>query len=344
MPDKRSCASWCRPLGRRALLQTLPWLVAASAHARPKRPREVLAFYYAWYGDPTNNPDWRGVDRARHVIANTADYPAAGPYDSRDPAIVQTQMRQMRQAGITGIIYSWWGIGSYEDHHFQSVIDAAGRAGLKVSVYYEKAASINHAADPGAVERDLDYLINTYAGARHWLTVADDRYVFIYGDALKRLPLQAWRGILTNVRARHGGRVRFNVAAESAANLDFVDGIHRYALVASLKTRPPGQAASWVRGFYARFMDDQRQYPVATLTVYPGYDDTHLQRRTTFATGRYDGALYAALWEAAIAAGPDWILITSWNEWHEGTEIEPSLQYGAQYLELTARYARAFLR
>ena len=29
-----------------------------------------------------------------------------------------------------------------------------------------------------------------------------------------------------------------------------------------------------------------------------------------------------------MAAQPDWVLITSWNEWFEGTSVEPSVEYG----------------
>jgi hypothetical protein len=49
------------------------------------------------------------------------------------------------------------------------------------------------------------------------------------------------------------------------------------------------------------------------------------------------------LWEEAIRAQPDWVLLTSWNEWHEGSEIEPSWEDGDQYLRLTAKYAPGFL-
>ena len=48
------------------------------------------------------------------------------------------------------------------------------------------------------------------------------------------------------------------------------------------------------------------------------------------------------MWEQAINARPQWILITSFNEWHEGSEIEPSFEDGYFYLERTAYWSRRF--
>ena len=45
----------------------------------------------------------------------------------------------------------------------------------------------------------------------------------------------------------------------------------------------------------------------------------------------------------AIDSNPEWITITSWNEWFEGTQIEPSVSYGNSYLDLT-RPGRASVR
>ena len=50
---------------------------------------------------------------------------------------------------------------------------------------------------------------------------------------------------------------------------------------------------------------------------------------------REDGQIYEMLWRDAIAAEPD-------NEWHEGSEIEPSAEYAAADLLLTAAYAGRF--
>ena len=43
---------------------------------------------------------------------------------------------------------------------------------------------------------------------------------------------------------------------------------------------------------------------------------------------RRAGKTYDGMWRAAIAAQPDRITITSYNEWHEGTQIEPARRRG----------------
>ena len=58
-------------------------------------------------------------------------------------------------------------------------------------------------------------------------------------------------------------------------------------------------------------------------SVGPGYD----ARRGSGDLGssrRRHGATYDAMWHAAIEAGADRVTITSYNEWHEGTQIEPA--------------------
>jgi hypothetical protein len=74
----------------------------------------------------------------------------------------------------------------------------------------------------------------------------------------------------------------------------------------------------------------------------PGYDDSHIGRESPKIISRENGALYKKLWKAAGKANPDWVLITSFNEWHEGTEIEPSIEYGEKFVELTAKFTREF--
>ena len=58
-------------------------------------------------------------------------------------------------------------------------------------------------------------------------------------------------------------------------------------------------------------------------SVGPGFDaeratgDTRVQDRA-------DGKTYDRMWQGAVRAAADVVTITSYNEWHEGTQIEPA--------------------
>ncbi|GAF89798.1 unnamed protein product, partial [marine sediment metagenome] len=120
------------------------------------------------------------------------------------------------------------------------------------------------------------------------------------------------------------------------------DGVHTYNTAGSLRDMKPAEVRKWAAGTYQSWVQLADQAgKISAITVIPGYDDTKI-RKPGLAVGRYGGKLYRAQWEEAVKADPHWVLITSFNEWHEGSEIEPSVQYGRQYLDLTAEYAKSF--
>jgi hypothetical protein len=45
-------------------------------------------------------------------------------------------------------------------------------------------------------------------------------------------------------------------------------------------------------------------------------------------------------WQEAIAMALDYVLITSWNKWYEGSEVEPSLEYNSWILDETVAFSR----
>ena len=82
-------------------------------------------------------------------------------------------------------------------------------------------------------------------------------------------------------------------------------------------------------------------------TVSPGFDNSSwapADGKAELIVDRNGGQLYRQTWEAAVASNPQWILITSFNEWPEGTEIEPSQEFGQQYLQLTSELVAAWKR
>ena len=74
--------------------------------------------------------------------------------------------------------------------------------------------------------------------------------------------------------------------------------------------------------------------------VMPGYDDTRLRGRDRATLDRQGGSFYRNFWNVAspfVSADQPFVVITTFNEWHEGTELEPSREYADSYITLTSQ-------
>lgn len=72
--------------------------------------------------------------------------------------------------------------------------------------------------------------------------------------------------------------------------------------------------------------------------IMPGYNDRSLKGFNRPILERKEGEFYKEFWKLAkkyLNPSLEMVLITSFNEWHEGTEIESSKKYGKKYIELT---------
>jgi glycoprotein endo-alpha-1,2-mannosidase len=97
-------------------------------------------------------------------------------------------------------------------------------------------------------------------------------------------------------------------------------------------------------GFYTYFASDGFEYGSTTKnwpklaafarennllfipSVGPGYIDTRIRPWNNHTTRSRDGGrYYDDMFHAAVACRPKLISITSYNEWHEGTQIEPAI-------------------
>ncbi|MBC7286604.1 MAG: hypothetical protein H5T86_00870 [Armatimonadetes bacterium] len=332
------------------------------------RSKHVLAFYYLWYGTPQVSGQWVHWrrDASPHeaytahkgtsyrftgaTAESVSDYsflgpdglpliqaknhPAIGLYDSNDPLVLRSHLKLASEAGIDAFIASWWGIGDFTDNAMARLMDEADALGqCRVSVYYETVPEHK----PERAAEDLKYVLERYGSRDAFFKVNASPVIFLYGRVIGELSTDQWAQVIGEVRAEHEA---IFIADTDAANPppQNIDGLHLY--------NPCGrvQRGEDMKAFYAEKVAEARDKGlIACATVIPGYDDTHIRAPGTVAP-RLGGQLYCALWEYAIAADPDWVLITSWNEWHEGSEIEPSVEDRRLYIDLTAKYAARFKR
>ena len=309
-----------------AALGAMLWPKRVQAHTRPK---QVLAFYYGWYGLHTQagqDPHWQGVDTTARTIANCPDYPQGGPYDSQDPLVIKRQVQQARAAGITGFVASWWGQKDRTDQQFPLLLAAAN--GLKIAPYIETAASADALAD------DITYLLKSYGKHRAWLRLNGKPVIFIFDRVIQTLGRAGWQA----AHAKVAGKAVFVGPANDLVEIndrkrDF-DALHIYSMQFPV-SQPQATDPSALAAFYRDWVATQKGLKATTATVLPGYDDHLLPDRTGKRpiVDRANGQLFQNLWRAVLGARPDWVLVVSFNEWQEGSQVEPSDQFGDRELK-----------
>jgi hypothetical protein len=308
-------------------------------------PRRVMAFYYPWYGLPDGpggegrTIHWGRIDAQNKNIEASTNYPAIGAYDSHDPDLIARHCRWAREAGIDTLIVSWWGHGEYSDVAVPLILDACQAHGLSVTLYYETCPNPK---TPQATARDLARIVKRYGSHSAYLKANGKPVIFVYVRAVQQLGLTGWLRTATLL-----SKDPETDAALIGDNLSFgaahvFDGIHTYNTAGQIRQKSVDAVRDWAGSRYPQWVRMSDRFDrISTLTLIPGYDDTKI-RKPGLAVPRHDGRSYAAQWEQAIEADPHWVLITSFNEWHEGSEIEPSAEFGRAYLDATAAYAKRF--
>jgi hypothetical protein len=215
---------------------------------------------------------------------------------------------------------------------------------------------------------DLNFSITSYAGQDVYIRAesyngglvnwssewAAADYFFINnskGEIVSPDPFfdNGWKGVINNV-TEHGANpyviMDFGGYENKTKIQDFmeyfsgfIDGIHMYY--------PLGFSNNTLKVYdlYHEACELAHSYGKTFIaTVVPGFNNVVASDYSPAAlesvVDRRNGVCYSSFWLIAKASHPDGYAITSFNEWHEGTEIEPSREYGYRYISLT-RYNSA---
>jgi hypothetical protein len=281
---------------------------AAAVRDRPAAPVRSAIFFYPWYSNPAHDgayAHWQQGDHRPPFDVASDYFPARGAYSSGDPRILAAQMADIARAGIDEVVSSWWGPGSEEDLRLPAVLRAAAHRGLRVAVHLEPYGG-----------RTLD----TIASDLQRFKALGVRDVYVY--RAEDFAASQWRSL----DLRHTGLRVF------------------------AQTNHVGFAArAGFRGFYTydillygggKFRRLCAQAHAAGIlcgpSVGPGYDAERAtgDPRVKF---RLEGETYDSMWRAALRAHADLVTITSYNEWSEGTQIEPA-GHGGGYESYNGAY------
>jgi glycoprotein endo-alpha-1,2-mannosidase len=331
----------------------------------------VHTFYYAWFGNPEVDGEYSHWNH--HIIPHWIDstwndagnypggddiganfYPQLGCYSTNDPEIINLHMKQIRKAGIGVVAFSWWGEGSFSDKSVQSYLDMAQRHGLKIAFHIEPIYKTVE-----EFKAHLAYIVANYLEHPAFYKIDDKPFYYIY-DAYK-LNYRMWNSML-------------NPESETTIRNSPLDAI----FVSTWTLRKDGEFAmvSGLDGVYTYYGSDGYAFGSTTSNwekmaayaeenklifipcVGPGYKDTRIRPwNEKTSRSRENGSYYEKMFMNAVHTQPEFIGITSFNEWHEGTQIEPAIpkklpdytyeDYGADtdpmfYIHLTRELIRNY--
>jgi glycosyl hydrolase family 99 len=139
-----------------------PAMLAALAQRFSDLRRHFIFDFYPWYGGPPDYLHWDYLDRHPPLDLSSNYVPRLGPYETRDPAVLEQQARWIADSGVGAIALSWWGIGHYTDQAVNDVMDVMAHHDIKVTFCLEP-----YRDDRGKVfASDVRYLMREYGEKR----------------------------------------------------------------------------------------------------------------------------------------------------------------------------------
>jgi hypothetical protein len=320
----------------------LTWVLLAAVLATPAAGRDprplILAHYMPWYEAKPQSAGWGwhwtmnffnpdDVADGRRRIASKL-YPVIGPYDSGDPHVLEYHLLLMKLAGIDGVIVDWYGRADLWDYarihaNTERLVDLCGRHGMKFLICYEDRtvsmlvkegkiaadARVAHASD------EIRWLAKHWFSRDGYVRIGDRPVLLSFGH--EGLTDDEWRQCLADT-------------SEPVAY--FSEHKRRTAAVGGFDWPLPKEGPVAIE----RFAKEAERWPHRIPVAYPRFLDVYGEAKVRPSWGSVadaDGATFRQTLAQALAMSTDVVQIATWNDWGEGTAIEPSLEYGNRDLE-----------
>lgn len=296
---------------------------ASAAKYRKKGPM-VLAAYQAWHGLPSHSLAFSGEP----MLPNNR------PYDSRDPEVISRHIREAKKRGIGGFVVNWYGpkagVANDEDREFQDQATAelysqAEAKNFHIALLYDEGTVSSTETDPALftarVKSDLEYAEKYLASPAN--LVIDQRpalFIFDYGNVD---PYLDWADIRAHVSIPVTLITKDPNPLDPAYDAQF-DGFYAWVYATNGQWHPDGLewGQEYMEWFYATMQWGVYADKVAVGGVWPGFDDTLAPWGQNRYMTRSGTTLHETLLTMAENGNVDYIMVGTWNDFEEGTDIE----------------------
>jgi len=300
--------------------------------------RPVIADYMMWYQPSTFDG------------TKTFDIPEAGPYNSDDPATIQRQLALAQQACLTGLAPHWYGVNDARTTtNLNTLFAMSANTNLQHSVLM--LGNILPGADEDLMINSIKYLLDHWAYGPNYLKI-NDKPVLLFVDMNRPWgndseALAGWARIRAATDPDH--KTIWMAEGLTTAYNPLFDGLYIYRLDHRDYPQSWLQQPRWAVALHDVSVAVGHKLLFAD-SIAAGFDDTrsanapgdHRLPAPPFARDRENGQYYRDTYAVTARTFGDFMIVKSFNEWIEGTAIEPGKTFGDLYINLTCELANDY--
>ncbi len=313
-------------------------LLALAVTAQTPRP-DFMIHVMPWFVFDSQSVGWHWTMNKKpedvRISGQVASHytPLIGPYDSSDPKVVDLQIGWMKLAGFDGVLADWYGAADYYDYPMinertQALFAAATKAKMKIGVVYEDQSVgnpiKNGLASPSLAQslaKEAGTLLNrTWISQPNWWRLDGRPVVMVFGPQYFNQP-------------------------EWAA---FKQGAGDILLLTLHKITVPGEGGyDWPipdlgLDFTKSFASRSQAWKQRIGCAFPRFHDWYEEggQKGYKDIPDCEGATYRETLQMALDLKAPAVQVATWNDWQEGTQIEPSVELGMRDLVITQEAKR----
>jgi hypothetical protein len=316
----------------------------------------------------TTLTDYTGATvQARNVDAHF--HPLIGPYDGSDPNVLEYHFLLMKLSGADGIIIDWYGLaGNSNDGdaganqvNSAALISSIGNYGLKYGLMIEDGsmsnlpanlsyAASNYFTDPNYIKLGdmrgstaanataplcAAFEPGSYPNASSWSNLGNTKaFLPIYGQAWNTFPSIAGGTFMWPYpQAGQSGTPPAwytNTSSYYSGNATTIHNDYQENGVTLYNNVVLGTA---YQGFFDFYLSNANSFTNPNADVAPGVDDHYgIIPRNYGSSGNTLTTMLNLAQSYKTSSIIDGIQIATWNDFTEGTIVEPTVEYGFQSL------------
>lgn len=284
------------------------------------------------------NPENVDANGKREIASHF--YPLIGPYDSSDPLVLDYHALLMKYAGIEGVLVDWYGSRNGAEST-EALMAAMKRAGLGLAIVYEDRNNLDGASSKDEQikwgQDDMNYLSKNFFSQDNYIKVDGNPLLLCFGPiAISKENYgedspSAWSEIFSSLTAKKQKTCFLALYGASGNAND------------SRNTNCKGEF-TWVNSENANFIDQlKKNFSVYMASAYPGFWDYYKEGGWGSSIQSVDyrnGQEFQDQLNVADSKKVPMLQLVTWNDFGEGTQIEPTQEDGYKYLEMVQKFAK----